>query len=207
MFFSVSVLDINDNSPVLHMPSACVTITEFHEPMQPIATITATDDDDFHTPNGQVIMDIANGLSDLFALTQSEALTAELRPTQSLRGRHGNYTIVVRAQDMGTPSLSTEAPLHVCVTDYNDHAPVFVSPPHNSTLRVPENATVGSALVQVIATDGDVGSNGAVRYRLKADPAGHWKTFSLQPVSGVLELRLPLDRNKQKIYDVGLVWF
>lgn len=61
---------------------------------------------------------------------------------------------------------------------------------------------MGSALVQIVAKDEDVGSNGAVRYRLKSDPAGHWKTFNLQPVSGILELRLPLDRSKQKIYDV-----
>lgn len=53
-----------------------------------------------------------------------------------------------------------------------------------------------------MATDEDVGPNGAVRYRFKPDPAGHWKAFNLQPVSGILELRLPLNRNKQKIYDV-----
>lgn len=66
-----------------------------------------------------------------------------------------------------------------------------------------KNATVGSALVQVVAVDEDIGLNGAVRYRLKADPSGHWKYFDLQPVSGILELRLPLDRKKQKIYDVS----
>lgn len=49
-----------------------------------------------------------------------------------------------------------------------------------------------------------MGPNGAIRYRLKTDPAGHWKTFELQPLSGILELRLPLDRKKQKIYDVNM---
>lgn len=53
-----------------------------------------------------------------------------------------------------------------------------------------------------MAIDDDTGLNGAVRYRLKVDPAGHWKYFDLQPVSGILELRLPLNRKKQKIYDV-----
>lgn len=56
--------------------------------------------------------------------------------------------------------------------------------------------------MQIIATDADVGRNGAIRYKLKADPAGHYKTFEIQPVSGVLELRLPLNRRRQKIYDV-----
>lgn len=59
--------------------------------------------------------------------------------------------------------------------------------------------------MQVSAEDDDVGSNGAVRYRLKPDPAGHWRAFNLQPVSGVLELRQPLNRTKQKIFDVSLI--
>lgn len=65
-----------------------------------------------------------------------------------------------------------------------------------------QNATVGSTLIQIIAKDEDIGLNGAVRYRLKMDPAGSWKVFTIQPVSGLLELRQPLDRTKQKIYDV-----
>ena len=72
-------------------------------------------------------------------------------------------------------------------------------------LRTLQNATVGSALVQIVAQDDDVDQNGAVRYRLRADPSGHWKTFNLQPVSGILELNLPLDRKKRKIYDVSRV--
>lgn len=69
---------------------------------------------------------------------QTNEWTAEVRSVKSLRGKHGNYTVVLRAQDLGTPSHLIESELHVCVTDYNDHAPVFISPPHNSTLRVPE---------------------------------------------------------------------
>lgn len=71
-------------------------------------------------------------------MTQTNEWAAEIRPVGSLRGKHGNYTVLLRAQDLGTPSHLTEAEVHICVTDYNDHAPFFISPPHNSTLRVPE---------------------------------------------------------------------
>ncbi|CAH0553770.1 unnamed protein product [Brassicogethes aeneus] len=202
---NVTILDVNDNFPVLNVPSHCLNITEFHEPGQPITVIYASDADASDTSNGQVIIDISDGNQiDVFALEQISDWSAEIRTTNSLRGRHGNYTLLVRAQDLGTPSHLVEAPLRICVTDFNDHPPVFVSPPHNSTLRIPENATVGSALIQVRAMDEDVGLNGAIRYRLKADPAGHWKTFELQPLSGILELRLPLDRKRQKIYDIRI---
>lgn len=85
------------------------------------------------------MLDISDGNRlDIFALQQVDGWTGELRSLKSLKGKHGNYTLIVRAQDMGTPSHLVEAPVHICITDYNDHAPVFISPPHNSTLRVPE---------------------------------------------------------------------
>ena len=86
-----------------------------------------------------MIIDISDGnQKNFFALQQISEWTAELRTTTSLRGRHGNYTLSIRAQDLGTPSHLVEEPIHICVTDFNDHPPLFVSPPHNSTLRVPE---------------------------------------------------------------------
>ncbi|KAF5272299.1 hypothetical protein FQR65_LT04956 [Abscondita terminalis] len=202
---NVTILDVNDNAPKLHLPTNCVSVTEFHDQTQMLTTVQAFDADDPATVNGQVLIDISGG-DDLhtFELRQVDQWTAELFSLKSLKGKHGNYSLIVRAQDLGTPSFLIEANLHICVTDYNDHAPFFITPPHNSTLKVPENATIGSALIQIVAVDEDVGLNGAVRYRLKTDPAGHWKTFELQPVSGVLELRLPLSRKKQKIYDIRI---
>ena len=38
--------------------------------------------------------------------------------------------------------MSVSDLLQVCVTDFNDHPPKFVSPPKNFTLRVPENEQV-----------------------------------------------------------------
>ncbi|XP_057660172.1 cadherin-23 [Diorhabda carinulata] len=202
---NITIKDVNDNIPVLHVPEYCINITEFHEPGQPITRLHASDADDPDTGNGQVIIDIVDGnLHNLFELQTISEWSVDIRTTTSLRGRHGNYTVVLKAQDMGIPSLSVEEAVRICVTDYNDHPPVFISPPPNSTLKVPENATVGSALIQILATDEDIGSNGAVRYKLKTDPAGHWKFFELQPISGILELRLPFDRKKQKIYDIRI---
>lgn len=87
----------------------------------------------------QVIIDIANGNDEnLFQLTQINEWSADIRTVSSLRSKHGNYTLIIRAQDMGIPSLQTEESLKICVTDYNDHAPEFISPPFNSTLKVPE---------------------------------------------------------------------
>jgi len=48
----------------------------------------------------------------------------------------------------------------------------------------------------------DIGLNGAVRFRLKKDSAGAWRNFAINEESGVLTLRMPLDRERQKVYDV-----
>jgi hypothetical protein len=65
-----------------------------------------------------------------------------------------------------------------------------------------QNATLGSTVVQVQAIDDDIGPNGAVRYRLKQDLIGNWRTFSIDEVTGVIQLKKQLDRKKQKIYEV-----
>lgn len=65
-----------------------------------------------------------------------------------------------------------------------------------------QNVTVGTAVVEVKATDADMGPNGEVHYRLKQDHAGHWRTFLVEDKTGVVSLRLPLDRETQKIYEV-----
>ena len=69
-------------------------------------------------------------------------------------------------------------------------------------MRVTENATVGTEVLQVLAVDGDTGSNGEVRYRLRRDPLGDFESFSIEPSSGSLTLQLPLDRERQKSYEV-----
>lgn len=87
----------------------------------------------------QVIIDIADGNDEnIFKLEQTSEWSAQIKATNSLRGKHGNYTLTMRAQDLGTPSMLVEEHLKICVIDYNDHPPMFVSPPHNSTLKVPE---------------------------------------------------------------------
>ena len=52
------------------------------------------------------------------------------------------------------------------------------------------------------AVDDDIGINGAVRYRLIQDAPGHWRSFKVDQVSGAVILQKPLDRERQKIYEV-----
>ncbi|KAK1135246.1 hypothetical protein K0M31_008017 [Melipona bicolor] len=199
----VTVTDVNDNPPKMDVPSTCVTISEFHDVKDLIFGIKVKDADDPTTPNGRVKIRILSGNQlGLFILEQTDHWTANIRAAHSLRGRFGNYSLHLEARDLGSPTNTDTAVLNICVTDYNDNPPVFVSPQHNTTIRVPENVTVGTPIIQIEARDADTGPNGDVHYRLKQDLAGHWRTFSIDDTTGVVSLKLPLDRETQKLYEI-----
>lgn len=52
------------------------------------------------------------------------------------------------------------------VTDANDNRPVFTVPSGGYVATVPENATVGSEVITVMATDLDLGIHQTVTYSL-----------------------------------------
>lgn len=101
--------------------------------------LKATDADDPTTPNGQVIFDLNGGTgNDLFRLDQIDNFTAHVLTMKSIKGFYGNYSLNIIVSDLGEPMNTIEKRLDICVADFNDHAPVFISPAHNVTIRVAE---------------------------------------------------------------------
>ena len=66
-----------------------------------------------------------------------------------------HYILTVRAQDSGTDSKSSTVLVYMNVLDINDNAPVF--DPSSYSNEVWENATVGTSILMVSATDIDDG--------------------------------------------------
>ncbi|CAH0391322.1 unnamed protein product [Bemisia tabaci] len=201
---AVSIIDENDNAPEFDsIPDGCISVTEFHDIGEPVFILKGSDKDDPSTLNGRINFAILSGNEQgLFGLEKVDQFTSKIMSRSSLKGRYGNYTLVIRIQDLGTPSNVAMTDLKICVSDFNDHAPRFVSPSHNITIRIPENATEGSSVIRVEATDDDVGLNAEVRYRLKHDLSGDYRTFAINDTTGQITLRLPLNREKQKIYQI-----
>lgn len=67
-----------------------------------------------------------------------EKAAAEIFAAKPLVGHYGNYSLEVQAQDRGFPPNSVLSHINICVLDLNDHAPQFVSPSENVTIKVPE---------------------------------------------------------------------
>lgn len=215
--------DENDEAPMFEFRSGCVDTTEFHDSRIPLTTIHATDADDPATPNGQISFSIESGNdlgsnlkmfhnftndksktfchAGLFGLVSVDAMSSKLFAVKPLVGHHGNFTLKLRAQDRGTPANTAFQDLQICVSDFNDHAPVFVQPEQNNTaFRVFENTTVGSVITTLSATDLDAGLNSLVRYSIR--PVGQFKWFHVDNVTGDLTLAQPLDREQQKVLQV-----
>lgn len=62
---------------------------------------------------------------------------------------------MVQAQDNGHPALSTTITFYCNVFDLNDNSPIF--DPMSYTNEIYENASIGTSVVSVSATDIDSG--------------------------------------------------
>lgn len=121
------------------MPDHCVQITEFHDIKESITSIRGKDADDSTLPNGQIKYEIIGGTATEFLfLKQIDHLNAVVLAQRPLNGLYGNYSLIVVAKDLGVPANIVQKQIDICIQDYNDHAPVFVSPANNFTIRVPE---------------------------------------------------------------------
>jgi len=76
------------------------------------------------------------------------------------------YSMSVRCVDGGQPALDARLLLTVCVGDANDHTPAFDALYY--TASIAEDATVGTVVLRVTATDKDLRQNGDVRYHIQS---------------------------------------
>ena len=70
-----------------------------------------------------------------------------------------HYVLTVKAQDSGATTRSSTVSVYVNVVDENDNSPIF--DPGTYSNEVVENATIGTSILAVTATDIDSGRSGA----------------------------------------------
>ncbi|KAM9795003.1 protocadherin Fat 2 [Neosynchiropus ocellatus] len=97
------------------------------------------------------------------------------------------YDVVVQLEDMRTPARTATTLVKVFIDDVNDNRPQFLNLPFSIT--VSEDLEPGDVLYQATAIDRDLGSNGAIMYRLEED----YDLFRIHPDEGDISLQRPLD--------------
>ncbi|XP_028982383.1 cadherin-related tumor suppressor [Diachasma alloeum] len=191
----VQVTDTNDNAPVFQSMAYSFDVPENVPRGSRVGQVVAVDadgDGDNSRISYALISDWANDVFSLNPSTGVFTLTSSLDYEQVQ-----HYILVVQATDSGVPALSTTVTVYCNVVDLNDNTPVFEPGPHGTD--VPENATIGTAVLSVIAQDLDSGDNGRVIYDvLSGDDEG---VFGVAE-NGTVFTRKQLDREDRAIYNL-----
>ncbi|XP_071313459.1 protocadherin alpha-8-like isoform X8 [Trachinotus anak] len=198
----VSVLDINDNSPVFIEKTYSLNISEsslagerYFLPVAVDADIGSNTVKNYKlSQNEHFSLDVQSG--------GEHGVSAELVLQKALdREKQSVITLLLTAVDGGKPPRSGSLQIIVNVIDVNDNIPTFSKSLYK--VRVRENATPGARVIKLNATDLDEGMNGKILYsfikRGNIDPSN---IFDLNSETGEITVKGTLDYEETPAYEV-----
>lgn len=194
----VTFTDINDNAPVFPNPPYYGYISENAAIGTRLMIIQAVDRDDPEAGgNTKIEYSLVDNSNNEFGINSQ---TGEITSLASFdREGEANYTIVVRATDKGTPSLSSTVKVGVIVYDENDNRPKFTDKFFYG--QVPEDAFQGHYITQVTATDEDDTFNAMFEFRVIAGNDDPY-SFYIEPATGKIVVSGLLDFEKKSSYNL-----
>ncbi|KAM9849713.1 protocadherin beta-16-like [Aulostomus maculatus] len=116
------------------------------------------------------------------------------------REKQEEIALVLTAVDGGEPNLSGTAQIHVTVLDANDNAPVFTKTVYKATII--ENASKGTVITRVTASDADKGSNSRIMYSISNTAADVRDMFEINELNGDLILKSTVDYERARNYQI-----
>ncbi|XP_043076630.1 protocadherin alpha-7-like [Puntigrus tetrazona] len=115
------------------------------------------------------------------------------------RERRGDHHLALTALDGGNPPKSGVMNITITVLDINDNRPVFTKDAY--TVTITENLPLGSLILQVNATDADLGLNGDVRYSFVSNLKKKvYDTFKIDSDTGEIRVIGDVDFEDTEIY-------
>ncbi|XP_061090049.1 protocadherin gamma-A11-like [Conger conger] len=118
------------------------------------------------------------------------------------REEQKELTLLLTANDGGTPQRSGTVVVHIAVLDANDNIPVFSQAVYEVSL--PENPPLGSVVVAVSATDADEGANGEVTYDFSRISDKTKKVFSINHKTGEIRISGTIDFEEESVYEMRI---
>ncbi|XP_051926329.1 protocadherin beta-16-like [Hippocampus zosterae] len=170
--FNLKVSDVNDNAPVFPASIYRANVAENNSPGFPVLSVSAKDPDE--NQNARVS----------YMLEQSEIGGRSIREFVSVNAESGvisaarsydyeqikELIFIVRAQDGGSPPLSSNVSVRILIQDQNDNAPQVLYPVQTGgsllAEMVPRSADVGYLVTKVVAVDVDSGQNAWLSYKV-----------------------------------------
>ncbi|XP_028940866.1 protocadherin gamma-C5-like, partial [Antrostomus carolinensis] len=202
----VDVLDVNDNAPQFPKPEVVLEITEVANPGTRLPLEVAEDPD----MGSNSISTYELSPSEHFALSINVRGDGVKMPEIVLekaldREKVAVHHLTLTALDGGNPVKYGTAKVTIHVLDANDNPPVCDPP--ISKVHLEENVPVGTLVTKLNVTDLDEGPNGDVEYSFKVSnnvPGKFTKLFSLDPRTGEIRTKAPLDYEESSAYEIAV---
>ena len=161
---TITLMDINDNSPSFADDAYENSLLENLPAGQIVFQVSATDSD--LGSNAQISYSFALNENtedtSLFMIDSGAGLISTTGPLDC--ERQTSYSFTITAADGGTPSRNSTVQGTLTILDENDNDPIFTMNIYEQSFL--ENYPTMQQLVQVSATDLDKGANGEVRYSI-----------------------------------------
>ncbi|XP_076149187.1 protocadherin gamma-A11-like [Alosa pseudoharengus] len=206
MTLSLQISDVNDNAPVFEKSSYEAFVLENNSPGLSVFTVKAKDAD--WNQNARVSYMLEESSINGVSVTTYVSVNAESGVIHAVRSfdyeQIKHFTFRVKAQDGGSPPLSSNVSVKVIIQDQNDNAPQILYPVQTGGSLVaeivPRSADVGYLVTKVVAVDVDSGQNAWLSYKLQksTDRA----LFEVGPQNGEIKIIRPIsdkDAIKQKL--------
>ncbi|XP_050300468.1 cadherin-related tumor suppressor isoform X2 [Anthonomus grandis grandis] len=189
----IIVTDINDNSPEFPESSIAISFSESAVAGTRLLLDAATDKDIGVNSVSDNYKIIAGNEDKKFRLVVTTNPTGDssylhLETTGKLdRETQGFYNLNVSAQDGGKPPRYGYLQVNVTILDVNDNPPIFDHSDYIVSLN--ESVPPGTPVLQVMATDNDLGDNAKLTYYLNDNE----RQFTVDPETGVISTTEPLN--------------
>ncbi|XP_073212240.1 protocadherin gamma-B1-like isoform X26 [Lepidochelys kempii] len=207
----LQISDVNDNAPAFEKPSYTAYMPENNPSGASIFRVKASDRD--LDRNARVTYSILSSNLEKLPLSSYISINSQTGVIYAQRSfdyeQFREFEMQVKAQDGGSPPLSSNVTVRVFIVDQNDNAPRILHPSlgaDGSALfeMVPRSAEAGYLVTKVVAVDADSGHNAWLFYHLlqATDPS----LFSIGLQSGEIRTaRAFADRDAVKHRLVTLV--
>jgi hypothetical protein len=193
----IIVQDINDNPPEFPEPSIAVSFSESAVAETRLLLDAATDKDSGVNKVTDDYRIIDGNHDDKFRLAvttnpSGDVSYLHLETTGKLdRETRGFYVLNISARDGGNPPKNGYLQVNVTILDVNDNPPIFDHSDYIVSLN--ESVVPGTPVLQVMASDNDLGDNSKITYYL----ADAETQFTVDPETGVISTTEPLSCPQQ----------
>ncbi|KAM4554636.1 protocadherin alpha-13-like isoform 17-T17 [Odontesthes bonariensis] len=202
-YIGVEIIDVNDHSPTFPENEQRLEIAENAPPGTRFQIHAARDPD------------VGTNSVRLYKLSQNYNFDIEVRDSEEDkipflvlkkpldREEKTEHGLILTALDGGSPSKSGALHLTITVLDANDNRPVFSKDVY--TVSLEENASRGTLLIKLNATDLDEGSNSDIEYTFgKTQKKKVHDLFELNSVTGEIRVKGNVDYEETEVYRLDM---